>query len=142
VDEKTAALAPVKPSGAYDVGAVEDFEFDVVKIFELEIGSVGVVRTSRGFYAVRNRCPHMGAPVCRGRFGGTNVTSEPDDLVYGFREDVIRCPWHGLEFHMSTGESVYGMTKGRLITYTVDIEDGRVLVSRRRGGNARPSTSS
>ncbi|WP_370306025.1 Rieske (2Fe-2S) protein [Sinimarinibacterium flocculans] len=41
-------------------------------------------------YAVENRCPHMGLPLTRGKLDGK----------------VVRCPWHGSRFDLSTGESL------------------------------------
>ncbi len=54
-------------------------------------------------HAVENRCPHMGLPLTRGKLDGT----------------VLRCPWHGARFDLSTGEnqgwadSVVGMSMPR-----------------------------
>jgi nitrite reductase/ring-hydroxylating ferredoxin subunit len=108
---------------------VSEFPIGEFRLFDLPRGSVGVLRTDDGIYAVRNRCPHMGGPICTGEFGGTTLPSAPDEIVYGLRDDVLRCPWHGWEFRVSTGDAVFNMSKRRLIKYPVEIIDGRVIVT-------------
>jgi nitrite reductase/ring-hydroxylating ferredoxin subunit len=40
---------------------------------------------------------------------------------------VLRCPWHGWEFEISTGQS-FAERRIRARTYRTAIEDGRVVV--------------
>lgn len=46
-------------------------------------------------FAVDDRCPHMGASICRGTVSVTFVPAAPHELVYAKHDRVIRCPWHG-----------------------------------------------
>ena len=112
----------------HDVGAVEEFALNTFQIFELPVGSVGVVRTPKGLFAVRNHCPHQAAPICRGEVTGTTLPSQPDELRYGLEDEVLRCPWHGWEFSLATGEAVFNTSRKRLVKYPVEVEDGRVCV--------------
>lgn len=120
---------PRRPAGPHDLGSVNEFPLGEFRLFDLPRGSVGVVRTNEGIYAVRNRCPHMGGPICSGELAGTTLPSAPDEIVYGLRGDVLRCPWHGWEFRVSSGEAVFNMSKRRLIKYPVEVVDGRVIVT-------------
>lgn len=127
-----------RPRVAHDVGAVAEFALDRFRLFELEGRPVGVVRTASGFFAVRNRCPHQGAEICAGLVSGTMAESAPHEYVYRDERRVLACPWHRWEFDMETGAAVGGITKKRLVTYPVAVEDGRVLVSMPgRAGAAR-----
>jgi nitrite reductase (NADH) small subunit len=112
-------------------GAVDDFALDEFRIVEVDTGSIGVVRTAEGFFAVRNKCPHMGAEICASRATRTMLPSRPFEYAVDDAHTVVRCPWHRWEFHMDTGESVGQVTGKRLVTYDVIIEGQEVYVQRR-----------
>jgi len=115
-----------------DVGAVEEFPVGEFRIVELGRREIGVVRLADGsFRAVRNRCPHAGAPLCRGTVGGTMVPSRPGELHYDAERMVVRCPWHAWEFDLATGEVVVETRRERVKVYDVEAVDGRVLLDAR-----------
>jgi len=90
--------------------------------------SIGVFNVDGRLYALRNACPHQGAPLCLGKLTGTMVASSPG--VYDWRRDgeILRCPWHGWEFDIATGESVFNPHRVRVRPYdvTVEVEDPRL----------------
>jgi nitrite reductase (NADH) small subunit len=128
------SLAP--PLTRRPVGAVEDFPLGEFKVFEIGGRPVGVIRTSQGFFAVRNRCPHQGADICAGRVAGTMVASRPFEYEYSEQPLVLTCPWHRWEFVLDTGESYGRVTGKRLVTYEVEVEDGHVYVMMKGGRSA------
>jgi len=65
---------------------------------------IGLFNVSGEFRAYRNVCPHAGAPVCLGRVGGTSLPSDVYEYKYGREGCILRCPWHGWEFDLRTGE--------------------------------------
>ena len=79
-------------------------------------------------FAIRNVCPHQGAPLCTGVVGGTMLPSAPHEYVYGMGGKVIRCPWHKFEFDLETGRSLHDPDRLRVATFPVTVEDGRVVV--------------
>lgn len=113
-----------------EVGPVEDFPLNEFRVVEIEGREVGILRTGESTaHAVRNFCPHRGAPICTGTVSGTMVPSSPGDLVFAEDRLVLRCPWHLLEFDLRTGEAAFGTTRRRLAAFDVAIADGRVVVS-------------
>jgi nitrite reductase (NADH) small subunit len=115
-----------------DVGSVEDFPTGKFKIVEIDGQEIGVVKLANGaFRAVRNRCPHKGAPICAGPIAGTWPPSEPNTLKYDRDGEVLVCPWHGLEYDLNTGCEMFETGQTRLRLFPVAIERGRVLVSGR-----------
>ena len=56
------------------------------------------------FFAYRNICPHAGAPVCVGKISGTTLPSPVYEYDYGREGCILRCPWHGWEFDLRSGE--------------------------------------
>jgi nitrite reductase (NADH) small subunit len=110
------------------VGPLDDFPSDEPREVRLDAQSLVILRCDDAIHAFRNECPHQGAPLCSGRFAGTMVPSEPGTLEYGLRRDVIRCPWHGWEFRVSSGQAVFGISSRRLAKYETDLRGGDVYV--------------
>jgi nitrite reductase (NADH) small subunit len=123
-----------QPAIEHLVGALDDFAPGRIHLVTVEGRDVGIVRTPTGVYAIGNRCPHQGAPLCRGVLTGTMVSSGPDEYIYDLDGLVVQCPWHAYEFRIDTGRSVGGALRGRVPIYTVCLRDGQVFVSL-----ARPS---
>jgi nitrite reductase/ring-hydroxylating ferredoxin subunit len=91
---------------------------------------IGVVQLQNGeLRAVRNWCPHKGAPICRGIVGGTWPPSGPGELAYGREGEVLVCPWHGFEYDLKTGKEMFETGVTRLRMYPVSVQDGQVYVT-------------
>jgi nitrite reductase (NADH) small subunit len=114
-----------------DLGAVEDFPLGECKLVHIDEHEVGVFRFEREIYAVRNWCPHRGAPVCLGQLRGTMLPADPGRYVQGLEGRVLHCPWHQWEFDLATGRTVCGTDNRRLITYKAIAEENRVLIELR-----------
>jgi nitrite reductase (NADH) small subunit len=121
-------MAGERPLEAHDVGAEEDFTPGVFKVVEIRGRSIGIVHSAAGWFAIRNRCPHQGAPLCAGKVTGTMLPGAPDQLKWGMDGQVVRCPWHGWEFDLQTGRSLFEVSGDRAATYPVEVRDGRVAV--------------
>jgi 3-phenylpropionate/trans-cinnamate dioxygenase ferredoxin subunit len=93
------------------------------KIVTLEGRAVGVFNVNGKFYALKNNCPHQQAPLCRGTVTGMTLPSAPGEYVYGREGEIIRCPWHGWEFDITTGKSIFDPNKCLVKTYEVTIEE-------------------
>ncbi|CAG7627653.1 Rieske (2Fe-2S) protein [Paenibacillus allorhizosphaerae] len=74
------------------------------KIVEVKGIQFGIYRIKGEYYAWRNVCPHAGAPVCRGKVCATRLPSLVYEYKYGRENEILRCPWHGWEFDLLTGE--------------------------------------
>ena len=91
------------------------------KIVEIEGRSIGVFNVHGTFYALRNACPHQGAPLCLGLVQGTALPSKPGQYVWAREGEIIRCPWHGWEFDLTTGESIFNPHRTRVRRYAVSV---------------------
>lgn len=90
--------------------------------------SIGVLHTRHGLFAIRNVCPHQGAELGRGTVANTMLPSEPQQYVAGAEDAILRCPWHGWEFSLDTGRSIFDPDNVRVKAYPVAVEDGAVVV--------------
>lgn len=112
--------------GWHAVGAVDEFEDRALGVVVVGERTVAIARRGERFMAFRDRCPHQGAPLCRGKLVGTLVPSRPGELTYGHDATVIRCPWHKWEWHLESGRAVGRTTNRRVATYEVKTVDGVV----------------
>lgn len=112
------------------VGRVSDFPPGRIVVRTLAAGrEVGVLRSADGeYFAIRNRCPHMGARLCAGDVSGTWLPSAPGERRYGLHGRVLRCPWHGWEFDLRTGQTLFGIAGQRVRVYDVVVEEDHVYI--------------
>jgi 3-phenylpropionate/trans-cinnamate dioxygenase ferredoxin subunit len=104
-------------------------------IVELQGRSVGIFHVRGRFYAVLNRCPHMGAEICRGSILGHLDAEIPGEFRYDDSKLLLRCPWHGWEYDLETGQSYFD---SRMRRYPVEVEDGEALRPEVEAGTATP----
>lgn len=84
--------------------------------------SIGVFNVRDRFYAIRNRCPHQGGPLCLGRVFDSLVSQAPGDAQTRELPPMIACPWHGWEYDMETGQSFMGGSNPGVKRYDVTVE--------------------
>ena len=100
---------------------VDNLPVNTRLIVELEGRSIGVFNVNGVFYALRNRCPHQAGPLCVGKVRGTALPSEPGEYLWVREGEIVCCPWHGWEFDIKTGESVYDPFRCRVRSYEVSV---------------------
>jgi nitrite reductase/ring-hydroxylating ferredoxin subunit len=83
--------------------------------------SIGVFNVGGAYFAVRNSCPHQGGPLCLGPTVGLATSSRPGEIAYTREGEILRCPWHGWEFDLATGRSIFDPTRTRVRSYPVEI---------------------
>jgi nitrite reductase (NADH) small subunit len=113
----------------YDVCSEAELPPGSCKIVQAGGRSIGVFNVHGRYRALLNLCPHGGAPLCRGIVSGMSVASAPGlDVQWERDGEILRCPWHGWEYEIETGCTITDPPL-RVKTFSVSIEDGRVVVS-------------
>ncbi len=94
----------------------------VAKISDVSVGTGKVVQAGGKtlalfnlggtFYALDNRCTHVGGPLGEGVVERNQVT----------------CPWHGSVFNITSGEVVEPPARRPVATFPVRVERDEVLV--------------
>ena len=107
----------------YVVATVDEIPPGKHKLTTVSNRRIGVFNIDGAFFALRNRCPHQGGPLCQGRILGHLVSEQPGEYRYDASRWTIRCPWHGWEFDVSSGQSWWDPERTRVPTYPVTIED-------------------
>ena len=106
------------------VGLAADIPAGQHKVFDVQGRSVGVFNINGAFYALLNRCPHEGGPLCEGTITGLRQAKAPGEYVYSRPGEILRCPWHGWEFDIKTGQSWFDPQGTRVRPYPVSVEAG------------------
>jgi 3-phenylpropionate/trans-cinnamate dioxygenase ferredoxin subunit len=104
------------------VARVGEFPPGTRRVVEVAGRSIGIFNIRGEFFALRNSCPHQGAPLCLGLILGRVSADRPYALAYDDDHEVIKCPWHGWEFDLRTGRSVFNPHRVRVRAYEVTVE--------------------
>ncbi len=97
------------------------------RIVEVEGRSIGVFNVGGEFFAIRNRCPHQGGPLCEGVQVGALTSDGPGEYLHERPGEIIRCPWHAWEFDLRTGRSWFDPKRRRVRAYDVALVPGDQL---------------
>jgi nitrite reductase/ring-hydroxylating ferredoxin subunit len=95
------------------IGSTIDFTPNQMKAVDADGKPVLVVNLNGTFYAIGNKCTHMGCTLSKGTL----------------QEDNVHCPCHGSTFDLKTGNIVRGPAKKPEPKYELKIENDQVLIS-------------
>jgi len=98
------------------------------KFLILEDRPIAIFNVKGEFFGLLNRCPHQGAALCEGPLIGLAEADLPGDIRYTRQGEILRCPWHGWEFDIRTGQSYCDPKKFRVPAYEVNVEPGTSVV--------------
>lgn len=96
----------------------------IVKVKGREIG---IFNVGGEYFAILNKCPHQGAPLCKGLVGSFADSPEPGTFNLVRKGEFLRCPWHQWEFDLRTGQSWFNPTKYYARSINVSVEKGEQM---------------
>ena len=73
------------------------------------------------YFALYDRCPHEGGSLCAGKLTGLVQSDGPGDYRLERKGEIVRCPWHGWEFDLRTGQSYCDPRRLRVRSYDAGI---------------------
>lgn len=109
------------------IGHVDDFPDGGHRIVTVASRSIGVFRRGDRFYALRNRCPHQGGPLCEGPVQPWVDAPTPGEVQVRDGRWRVACPWHNWEYDLETGESWFDPRRSRVRAYEVTVEPGGLV---------------
>ena len=119
---------------SHPVARVDEIPPGGRKIVEVAGRSIGVFNLDGEFFALRNRCPHQGGPLCEGQRLGAISASAPAVYEHSRPGEMVRCPWHAWEFDIRTGQSWFDPERTRVKAYDVAVRAGEDLIDEAREG--------
>src|ERR1700675_4260572 len=87
------------------VATVDEIAAGHCKRVTVKDREIGVFNVGGTFYALANRCPHAGGALCEGAIVGLVRSDGPGTYRMTRPGEFVRCPWHGWEYEISTGQS-------------------------------------
>jgi 3-phenylpropionate/trans-cinnamate dioxygenase ferredoxin subunit len=110
------------------VGTVAEIPPMGRKLVEVAGRTIGIFNLEGEFFALRNRCPHQGGPLCDGPLGSFIKSSGPGQYEVSRSGEMLRCPWHGWEFDVRSGQSWFDPKGVRVKSYEIEVVPGRDLI--------------
>ncbi|QQK80766.1 Rieske (2Fe-2S) protein [Salicibibacter cibi] len=105
-------------------------------IMSANVGPIPIVlcRTPDGeFYAYTNKCIHQGAPMSEGVLCGASApTDTPGEYRYEKEGEILRCPWHGMEFDIKNEGRMLVDSNRKLGNFNVSFDGNDVVVSTKK----------
>ncbi len=106
------------------VATVDEIPPGSRKIVQVAGRTIGIFNLGGEFFALKNSCPHQGGELCLGPVSGFTTSTGPGDYQYERHGEFLRCPWHGWEFDIRTGQSWFNPRRVRVRRYEVTVSDG------------------
>jgi nitrite reductase/ring-hydroxylating ferredoxin subunit len=94
------------------VASVRDVPMGTGKVVQAGSKTLALFNVGGTFYALDNRCTHMGGPLGEGAVEGDEVT----------------CPWHKSVFNIITGEVIKPPARRPVATFHVHVKGDEVFV--------------
>ncbi len=97
-----------------DIGPIDAIPIRGARVVKSAGGCIAVFRTAAdAAFAIDDACPHKAGPLSQGIVHGGSVT----------------CPLHNWVIDLESG-AAQGADEGRVRTYPLRVEDGRILLDR------------
>jgi nitrite reductase/ring-hydroxylating ferredoxin subunit len=97
------------------------------KVVTIEGREIAVFHINGEFFALLNRCPHEGAPISKAQPVAKLESDKPGEYRRSRVGELLRCPWHGWEFDVRTGRSVFDPRNCKVRSYPVTVAPGGEL---------------
>jgi nitrite reductase/ring-hydroxylating ferredoxin subunit len=112
----------------YVIARTDEVEPGSSKLVSVAGREIAVFNVRGEFFALANRCPHESGPLCLGKIVGLAEADRPGQYRLSRPGEFIKCPWHGWEFEIRTGQSYCDPRKTRIRKFDVKVEPGETLV--------------
>ncbi len=115
--------------GEHVVARVDELKPGDRKIVTVRGVQIGLFRVGDDYYALPNICWHQYGPVCTGKVGSAIIADASTgwEPQYFYNGEVLTCPWHGLEYRVTTGQCV-AYPKVRLRQYPVKVDGDEIKI--------------
>jgi 3-phenylpropionate/trans-cinnamate dioxygenase ferredoxin subunit len=114
--------------GRHVIAAVDELPPGSRKFVTIVERPIAIFNVNGEYFGLLNRCPHQGATFCEGSLIGLARSSVPGEIEYTKHGEILRCPWHGWEFDIRTGQSYCDPRRFRVKAYAVNVEHGAEVV--------------
>jgi nitrite reductase (NADH) small subunit len=113
----------------YFIGNVAEIPAGEKRSYKVKNIPLVVVHSKKDqFYAIYERCPHQGVSLCAGTLAGETLATGPGaPFEYAREGEILRCPWHGFSFDVTTGVCI-NASEYRVRTYPLSIDQSQIFL--------------
>ena len=111
------------------IGLAASFEPGEQRLVTVGGRRIAVFLVDGEFRALKDTCPHQGASLACGTVVGALSADGPDSIQYDGERRLVKCPWHGWEFDLKTGQSWFDPKRERVRAYPLSVESGDTLLA-------------
>lgn len=96
----------------------------------VEIGrrAIALFNLDGEFFAIGDTCPHEFGSLCKGKLVGLAESDEPGKYRFSRSGEFVKCPWHGWEFDIRTGQSYCDPAAVRVRSFDASVAKGEDIV--------------
>lgn len=96
----------------------------------VEIGrrAIALFNLDGEFFAIGDTCPHEFGSLCKGKVVGLAEADVPGEYRFSRPGEFIKCPWHGWEFDIRTGQSYCDPESVRVRHFDTTVAAGEDIV--------------
>ena len=98
------------------------------KLVQIGRRAVALFNLDGEFFAIGDTCPHEFGSLCKGKLVGLAEADVPGEYRFSREGEFIKCPWHGWEFDIRTGQSYCDPKAVRVRSYEASIATGEEIV--------------
>ena len=110
------------------VAEVDSFADREIRHVDADGKGICLLRLGEEFFALADRCPHGGAKLSGGRISNMVESDGPGEYRVCRRDEMLKCPWHGWEYDVRTGQSWSDPKSTRTRAFAAETLDGAELV--------------
>ena len=110
------------------IATVDEIPPGARKLMTVRGRPIAVFNLDGEYFGLFNRCPHQGGPMCEGILTGLIESNDPGQYTYSRAGEILRCPWHGREFDVRTGQSFCEPGKVSIRSYPMEVAEGESVV--------------
>jgi nitrite reductase/ring-hydroxylating ferredoxin subunit len=85
------------------------------------------------FFAIGDTCPHEFGSLCKGKLVGLAQSDIPGEYRLERKGEFVKCPWHGWEFDIRTGQSYCDPQTMRVRTFAATVAKGADILANETG---------
>ena len=111
----------------HSVAAADELAPGQRKLANVAGREIAVFNVGGEYFAFANRCPHGGGPMVEGFVTGLALSDRPGEYRLARKDEFLRCPYHGWEFELRSGQSYCDPKSTRARKFNVGVEHGEEL---------------
>lgn len=97
------------------VAQASDIPMGGMRMVTFGVEEVVITNVEGKFYAIGNRCTHVGGPLAEGKLSGK----------------VVTCPWHGSQFDVTNGQVVGPPARLPEPVYEVTVQGDDIMIRKK-----------